>query len=201
VNYWHTTHLADVTVTPWRNGSGLTRELAAWPDAADWQWRMSVAEVANSGPFSCFDGVMRWFAVLSGEGVVLQIRPAGAPADTPCQEHRLTASSPPLRFNGADATHCQLIQGGTQDFNLMLRANGQSAQMQRVQGSLTANLSPNTTIAVYALAAGTAIELSQEGEGSEPHIIPPQTLVWQTLRRAATVQLNTRHALWMELTP
>ena len=50
----------------WRNGGGRTRELLAWPDAADWKVRVSVADVESDGPFSAFPGVQRWFAVLEG---------------------------------------------------------------------------------------------------------------------------------------
>jgi environmental stress-induced protein Ves len=48
----------------WRNGGGSTRELLAWPEATDWQARISVAEITRDGPFSAFAGVQRWFAVL-----------------------------------------------------------------------------------------------------------------------------------------
>jgi environmental stress-induced protein Ves len=40
---WHVVQLADVAVMPWRNGGGVTRELAAWPARDAWHWRMSVA--------------------------------------------------------------------------------------------------------------------------------------------------------------
>ena len=54
---WRTIHLSDRPATPWRNGGGLTRELVASPEQSDWRWRMSVAEVTASGPFSRFDGM------------------------------------------------------------------------------------------------------------------------------------------------
>lgn len=63
---WQLISLADVPPSPWKNGGGVTRELAVWPGAADWRWRLSVAEVASDGPFSNFEGVQRWLAVLSG---------------------------------------------------------------------------------------------------------------------------------------
>ncbi|MDO8769103.1 MAG: HutD family protein [Burkholderiaceae bacterium] len=60
---WQIIHLAQTPPSPWRNGGGVTRELIAWPDANDWAWRMSVAEVASNGVLSKFEGVQRWFAV------------------------------------------------------------------------------------------------------------------------------------------
>ena len=50
----HTVALADVPAQAWRNGGGTMRELLAWPDASDWQLRVSVAEIEADGPFSAF---------------------------------------------------------------------------------------------------------------------------------------------------
>jgi len=102
----------DVAPQTWRNGGGATRELLAWPGAADWRVRVSVADIEADGPFSTFPGVQRWFAVLKGPGVLLDI--AGRP-------HLLTRNDPPLCFDGAAATECRLIDGPTRDLNLMLR--------------------------------------------------------------------------------
>jgi environmental stress-induced protein Ves len=85
---------------PWKNGGGTTRELLAWPAAADWRVRLSVAEVAADGPFSRFEGVQRWFAVLRGAGVRLVVDGVA---------HTLTAASEPLAFDGAADTQCTLL--------------------------------------------------------------------------------------------
>jgi len=102
----------DVPAQPWRNGGGLTRELFAWPDAAAWQVRVSVADVDADGPFSAYPGVQRWFTVLKGAGVELTI---GNKA------HRLARGDAPLCFAGDTSTDCRRLDGSTQDLNLMLR--------------------------------------------------------------------------------
>jgi environmental stress-induced protein Ves len=56
----------NVPPQPWRNGHGHTRELLAWPDAADWRVRVSVADIVTDAPFSSFPGVQRWFVVIDG---------------------------------------------------------------------------------------------------------------------------------------
>lgn len=96
----------------WRNGGGSTRELLAWPAGAQWRLRLSLADITRDGPFSAFDGVERWFAVLSGAGVRLLL-------DNQWRE--LTPADAPLRFDGAAMPDCQLIAGPTRDLNLMLR--------------------------------------------------------------------------------
>ena len=104
--------LDDAPPQPWRNGGGVTRELLAWPDAADWQLRISVADIERDGPFSRFPGVTRWFCVLQGDGVHLAV--GGTP-------HRLRPGDAPLVFSGEAETEAWLSGGATRDLNLMLR--------------------------------------------------------------------------------
>lgn len=61
-----TVRLADVKDQPWINGGGTTRPLAAGPG-----WRISLAAVAASGPFSVFDGWWRHSVVVAGDGLRL----------------------------------------------------------------------------------------------------------------------------------
>jgi hypothetical protein len=146
---WRTVHLADIPATPWRNGGGLTRELASSPGDGAWRWRMSVAEVTASGPFSRFDGITRWFAVLKGAGVALTVRTPSDSDDAGACEHRLTATEPPFCFDGGASTHCELLDGPTQDFNLMVTDGCLPARMVRVQGDLHVLAGATKTIAVY----------------------------------------------------
>lgn len=118
-----------VTAQAWRNGGGQTRELLAWPDATDWKLRISRADIEADGPFSAFAGVQRWFVVLSGKGVVLHL-PA---ADGHTLNHTLRPGHAPLHFDGGLAPGCSLIDGATQDLNLMAR--GGQACMQAVDAS------------------------------------------------------------------
>jgi uncharacterized protein len=113
-----TVRLADCPDLPWRNGGGRTRELLAWPSAAGWQVRVSVAEIEADGPFSPYPGVDRWFAVLEGAGVVLAL---------PTGEITVRAGDAPLAFSGESAPGCRLINGPTRDLNLMLRRGASSS--------------------------------------------------------------------------
>ncbi|MBI2768466.1 MAG: HutD family protein [Burkholderiales bacterium] len=179
---WNLVSLADVAATPWKNGGGVTRELLAWPSAQDWRVRISVAEVEQDGPFSRFDGVQRWFAVLHGAGVRL---------DVEGRLHELTSASEPLAFDGGAATNCTLIQGATRDFNLMSR--GGPARLQRVRGTLDITLNAMTLIAAYAGGERAAAVFS-----SEELEIPPATLAWRILDANARIRLSGGDALWME---
>jgi environmental stress-induced protein Ves len=180
---WHVVHLADVAATHWRNGGGVTRELAVWPAQGEWAWRLSVAEVSASGPFSRFDGITRWFAVLQGAGVVLTVHTPGDSAAAGASEHRLTINTAPLCFDGAAATGCQLIDGPTQDFNLMVRNSSLPARMVRVHGDFHTAVDATKTIAVYAISTGANVLFDAENL-----YVPP-----------ATVEVHAPHALWMEV--
>ncbi|GGZ30784.1 HutD/Ves family protein [Asticcacaulis endophyticus] len=54
---------------PWKNGGGVTREIAVSPPGAsmtDFDWRISMATVDIAGPFSAFEGIDRHLTVLEG---------------------------------------------------------------------------------------------------------------------------------------
>ena len=191
---WNMVRLADVAATPWRNGGGVTRELAAWPAQGEWHWRMSVAEVGSSGPFSRFDGITRWFAVLAGAGVVLKVRTPSDSVETDSLEHRLTENDAPLCFDGGAATDCRLIDGPTQDFNLMVRDSSLPARMLRVHGNFHTAVNATKTIAIYAMDTRASVRFN-----AEEIYVPPATLVWRTLSKSATVEVHAPHALWMEM--
>jgi hypothetical protein len=141
---------------PWRNGGGRTRELFTWPGGdAPWQLRISVADIDADGPFSAFDGVDRWFAVLQGAGVEL---------DLPGGRRTLTCSSPPLRFDGRAAPGCRLIAGPTRDFNLMLRHRAGQALLQEARpGEPWAPGAP-----LRGLFTTAALQLQVEGALPQP---------------------------------
>lgn len=188
---WQLIRLEDVPATPWRNGGGLTRELAVWPEAADWTWRMSVAEVGQSGPFSSFDGVDRWFAVLAGSGLELTVNR---------QTHRLTVADAPFFFDGAASADCQLTDGATQDFNLMVQKSRAIAHMVRVSNNLDAavDMPANTSkmIAIYAINSGATVVFN----GEALHL-SAASLAWRAVDAPASVRITSSNALWMEITP
>src|SRR5688500_12512282 len=66
----------DAKRVPWKNGRGMTTELALWPPGAslergDFDWRISKASFDTAGPFSTFAGCERILIVTRGAGVLL----------------------------------------------------------------------------------------------------------------------------------
>lgn len=184
---WHLASLDSAPPAPWRNGGGVTRELAAQAAGADWIWRISVAEVAGSGPFSSFPGVQRWFAVLGGAGVIL--KRAGA-------EHRLTLASSPLSFDGGEPVECELLHGPTRDLNLMVRRDRALARMARINGVRHLMAARAKVLAVYAV--GEPAQVRHEGESIA---VAPDTLAWASLPAGTEVAVTAASALSMEIEP
>ena len=122
--------LQRLAARPWKNGGGQTREIVCWPRAAgleDFDWRISVATIAASGPFSAFADVDRWIVLLDGDGVRL----VGEGID-----HRLDQPLQPFAFAGDRALDCQLLGAASSDFNLMLRRGRGQARLDLIDGAL-----------------------------------------------------------------
>ena len=101
---------------PWKNGFGTTTEIAIDPPDADvggrFHWRLSIADVGRSGPFSPFPGYERTIMVIAGNGMDLAI------GDRPAR--RLDRLFEPFVFSGDSAAECRLLDGPIRDFNLMV---------------------------------------------------------------------------------
>ncbi|MBV8784344.1 MAG: HutD family protein [Gammaproteobacteria bacterium] len=113
--------------SPWRNGGGVTYEVAVHPpgaDLRDFEWRVSVAAVGAAGPFSAFPGIERQLLVLEG---TLHLQLAGATL-------QLGADSAPLVFAG-EAPAAARPEGHVHDLNVMTRRDRFRASVQRRGGS------------------------------------------------------------------
>jgi environmental stress-induced protein Ves len=101
----------------WKNGQGITREIDREPaegaGAGDsFLWRLSIAEVAASGPFSLFAGYDRTITLIEGAGMVLDFDEAPA--------RRLDRRFEPFGFSGDWHCRSTLLAGPVRDFNLMV---------------------------------------------------------------------------------
>ncbi len=138
-------------VTPWKNGLGVTAEVAAFPPGADFEafdWRVSMAQVDAGGPFSRFPSVDRVLAVLEGR---LALRVQGRPS------LELSRRSAPAAFPGDVDTDAALIRGPVRDLNIMTRRGRWTAELERL-----APEAPTT----LAVGAPTALLLCQAAEAS-----------------------------------
>lgn len=122
----------DLVATPWKNGGGVTREIVCQPTPADpgmsdFDWRVSIAHIAQDGPFSAFPGVDRIITLLSGGGVHLHSADAAL-------DHLLDTPLAPFAFAGELPIHARLLAGDCHDFNVMTRRAVCSAALDVVRG-------------------------------------------------------------------
>lgn len=106
----------DWKTVPWKNGGGVTDEIAVHPRGAgldDFTWRLSMARVERGGAFSAFDGVDRSLAVLAGDGLLL----SGVRAEPVL----LTATDAPFAFAGEAPARADLPGAPVVDLNIMTR--------------------------------------------------------------------------------
>ena len=171
----HIVRLEDAPAQPWRNGGGSTQELLAWPTADNWLARVSVARIERNGPFSRFEGVKRWFAVVDGEGVTLRFAASAIV---------LRAGDQPLHFDGAAAPDCELLRDATQDLNLMVRSADGDGAMRRVT-ACAPWVSAATLRAVYT-AEHVTLHVSHRHE----IVLPANTLAWTEHQGAQSWELT-----------
>jgi environmental stress-induced protein Ves len=120
-----TLRAADRAAVPWKNGGGVTREVARCPahsDLTTFDWRVSIAEVRSSGPFSAFPGVDRRMAVLAGR---LSLSIEGREVIAVCPD------TPPVFFPGDVAASAEPVGAAVTDLNVMTRRGSFESRLSR----------------------------------------------------------------------
>ena len=180
--------LENVPTIPWKNGGGFTRELLAWPSPDHWVLRLSVAAIDQSGPFSVYKDVRRWFGVLTGAGVHLS---SGGQINT------VTSHTPLFEFDGGAQYECDLIDGPTNDFNVMFKSDALRCLAQRVSGTYVTGSWARSLVAVYANVDQTIVRRARGG--AQPVQLQQGDLYWQILDSGdAPWQITSEYAICVE---
>ena len=114
------------TTVPWKNGGGITHEVAKAEADGRLLWRLSLAEVASEGPFSLFPGLARILTVIEGTGMDL-LSPAG-------EVVLPLAPLVPVHFSGDAVLTGRLRAGPCLDFNLIYDPQRFEAAAEVVSG-------------------------------------------------------------------
>lgn len=180
---------AELRSEPWRNGGGVTRELASHPKAASsqdgaWDWRVSIADVSKAGDFSAFPGMERVLTVIDGELLLLTVDGA----EHPLEKHR------PFRFSGEAAAHGALPTGDIRDLNVITRTGsfkgftsiielskkrahpvfeGQLAVLLQGQATVSAG---NLSVSAEAAGTAAAAEADADADDAAPSPTEPEAL-------------------------
>ncbi|WP_137155032.1 HutD family protein [Rhizobium sp. FKL33] len=145
----------DYRKMPWKNGKGVTEEVASFPEGAaldEFGWRLSIAHVAEDGPFSVFPGIDRTITLLSGNGMTL---------DLPDESVKLQISGEPFSFSGDLVISSRNHGGATVDFNVMTRCGVFAHCVSRRPAGLTTAASLTFLVVLHGGLAVEGREVSQ----------------------------------------
>lgn len=145
-----------LTREPWRNGGGITRTVATGGGghARDWDWRVSVADITQNGPFSVFPKMDRHLTMIEGRGILLH----GSVS------MRLARVGDGVAFPGEQALNAELIDGPVRVWNVITR---------RVAaiGLVHAHRNPTTAVDAYNVALVIAGEFALRRAGRDEEIL------------------------------
>jgi uncharacterized protein len=147
---------------PWKNGGGMTTEIATHPDGAGlaiFAWRISVADVDRDGAFSRFPGIDRTILLLDGAGMRLT---GGA------RTVDLRPASEPYSFSGDDDVDCALVAGPVRDFNAMFRRGHARGSVSVARGEGASIPSSSFRVAFAASGRHECVVAGQQPVELEP---------------------------------
>lgn len=112
-------------VTPWKNGQGITSQIAISPSSAtlselNFDWRISSAKIASSNEFSQFPGFQRILTVIKGQGLKLN--------------QYILKPFEFYQFDGNKKIHCEMIGGEVEDLGVIYNSQKVKAEMKLVTG-------------------------------------------------------------------
>ncbi|MFD3646815.1 HutD family protein [Streptomyces cyaneofuscatus] len=143
---------ADRTPVPWKNGGGLTREVAAAPAPAGgdgFDWRVSLADVTADGPFSLFPGIDRTLTVVEGAGMGLVVGGEHHIVDEPLWPHDFPGDRPTDGF---------LLSGPVVNLNVMYRRGRTRAETAVVCGTVRLMAPPGGAVLALSLDDGAVLD-------------------------------------------
>lgn len=161
-------HPEGFLTTPWKNGGGITHEIAMEPGPKGWLWRISIAEVAADGPFSRFDGLARVLTVIEGEGIDLH-HPDGVLHARPLH---------PVAFSGKTAVEGRLTRGPIRDLNVIFDPLRIAARVSAAEGPVVLDTGDDLLgylcLSGQAVAAGVPVPAQSFALGRQGKIrVPP----------------------------
>jgi len=147
--------LGTYPVVPWRNGAGVTREIACSPvgaSAGEFDWRVSIADVPPSSTFSSFAGVDR---------VIIPLDPPAMTLTVDGIRHALSQHQP-FAFDGEAITSCRVDGGPSRDLNVMTRRGRIGAAVVVLDDALVDVDSAGDRATLVVVLSGARSALSPE---------------------------------------
>lgn len=177
---------------PWKNGGGETFEIAISPPGSTLdtlEWRVSMAVVAQDGPFSIFPNIDRTLCVIDGRGMELDFGAEGG-------IRIVTRDTAPFRFPADLKVHARLRAETITDLNVMTRRGRYRHRVDRltIDRQLTLSVGPEQSL-LFCEAGDVSCEVASEAEiqlGARDGLLldtPPGVLKLSAARSPASVYL------------
>jgi environmental stress-induced protein Ves len=131
--------------TPWKNGGGVTVDIAEHEDA----WRFGRTPITTSGPFSDYSGFDRAQVLVAGRGLVLQTPDGDIDVRTPFK---------PVSFAGETKIVSRLESGPVEVVNLIGNRAKVRIDLQVLRAGATLGRSAGTHL-IYAPQGPAALAI------------------------------------------
>lgn len=174
---------------PWRNGRGVTLEIAREPpEGEEFGWRLSLADIDRDGDFSAYPGYRRALVLVAGNRLQLKFKGHG----TAFLDPRKRAT----RFDGDWQTHCAVPKGRCTDLSLIVR-RGLAARraavvrvprILRVKSTGRLALASDLHAALFVLQGSVAIA---ESNGARPRTVRARDTLLLTPGPQRTLRLRS----------
>jgi environmental stress-induced protein Ves len=132
--------------TPWKNGGGVTVDIAVASDAAGEIWRFGRTPIVAAGAFSDYAGFDRLQVLVAGSGLVLKTRGGEIDVREPFR---------PVRFAGETPIESRLEAGPVEVVNLIGDRARVRIDLKVLDAGSTRRVEPGTHIVYNPLGRGS----------------------------------------------
>ncbi len=173
----------DYREQPWKNGGGLTREIAvAFSDDRDKSvlWRVSLATIDRDGPFSEYRGYDRTIVALDAAPVELDVDGKSI----------VLERWQPHEFRGEARVACRLRGGAARDLNAMTLRDAFVHDVEIVTSRQRFVLEDDEIAFVYAIDGAAEVENTPCAAGDTIWLQEAETIDVHTGGSAAVIRIT-----------
>lgn len=174
---------------PWRNGGGVTSDVATFPDGAsdeEFLWRASIATIDDYGPFSSWPGIDRTLIVLRGR-LALTMEAE--------REQQLEEGSSAFTFAGEMRVVAKSVSEACLAFNLMVRRGWGQLRIQRGSNVITTDADQTLLLATQATTIHVNRERFELGRADAVMLEPDCATILETDRSPIVVEFFCKKRL------
>lgn len=175
---------SEIKKTPWKNGQGLTREIAVCPQQGDFIWRLSVADINGPNQFSIFKGYKRILVPWIGNGFLLNGKKIN--------------SFELYQFDGGENIHCDIDGAPVVDLGLIYKPDCVKVRAQilsNIPGEIIdVQAQGKSEIFIFCFEGNMRTEDSQMlNSGDALHIEPSRAVKLKIESKVMAIKLEIKY--------